>query len=108
MDPLELLTYLEQPDYNTPPSSGASSGGHAATPAHHTAQDADEILSLFENWNDQHPIGRIRISREKSVIINEWGCGTEIGPIIESPYQEYDHSRFKISAASLCSGISRA
>ena len=55
MDPLELLTYLEQPDYNTPPSSGASSQGHAGggTPAGAghggtSVADADEILSLFE------------------------------------------------------------
>ena len=46
MDPLELLSYLEQPDYNTPPSSGASSQGQAS---HHTPlTDAHDILSLFE------------------------------------------------------------
>lgn len=53
MDPLELLSYLEQPDYNTPPSSGASSQGQGAgnTPAGaglSSAPDADDILALFE------------------------------------------------------------
>ncbi|CAL4090615.1 unnamed protein product [Meganyctiphanes norvegica] len=51
MDPLELLSYLEQPDYNTPPSSGASSQGQGNTPAGaglSCAPDADDILALFE------------------------------------------------------------
>lgn len=53
MDPLELLSYLEQPDYNTPPSSGASSQGQGAgnTPAGaglSAAPDTDDILALFE------------------------------------------------------------
>ena len=53
MDPLELMIYLEHPDYNTPPSSGASSQGHAAgsTPAgagHSNAPDCDDILAFFE------------------------------------------------------------
>lgn len=53
MDPLELLSYLEQPDYNTPPSSGASSQGQGAgnTPAGaglSSAPDTDDILALFD------------------------------------------------------------
>lgn len=41
VDPMELLSYLDPPDLNTPPSSG-SSAGHANTSTN------DDILALFE------------------------------------------------------------
>lgn len=39
VDPMELLSYLDPPDLNTPPSSGASSGNPPSN---------DDILALFE------------------------------------------------------------
>lgn len=39
VDPMELLSYLDPPDLNTPPSSGASSGNPSSS---------DDILALFE------------------------------------------------------------
>lgn len=41
VDPMELLSYLDPPDLNTPPSSGSSAG-----PANSSAND--DILALFE------------------------------------------------------------
>lgn len=43
VDPMELLSYLEPPDLNTPPSSGASSNGNNSG-----AATSDDILALFE------------------------------------------------------------
>ena len=42
VDPMELLSYLDPPDLATPPSSGASSTGHAGVATN------DDILALFE------------------------------------------------------------
>nr|CAI5822931.1 unnamed protein product [Callosobruchus analis] len=41
VDPMELLSYLDPPDLNTPPSSGSSSG-------HNNTSTNDDILALFE------------------------------------------------------------
>lgn len=41
VDPMELLSYLDPPDLNTPPSSGSSTG-------HTNTTTNDDILALFE------------------------------------------------------------
>lgn len=41
VDPMELLSYLDPPDLNTPPSSGSSAG-------HANNSTSDDILALFE------------------------------------------------------------
>lgn len=46
VDPMELLSYLDPPDLNTPPSSGASSNGNNTT--------NDDILALFD-WLSPKP-----------------------------------------------------
>lgn len=45
VDPMELLSYLDPPDLNTPPSSGASSNGNNSSVG---ATTNDDILALFE------------------------------------------------------------